>query len=210
MLAVAGLVILAAIGGSGAWLLWSGTEAEPLPDLVFTFDAGTSGPLDAGESYDLTVSGGDANTLYRLVLDGVPVGQPSLSLGSFDAAAGRHRIAVEVTRRETEQTDAIEIYVIGELPAAGYRANPASVAAGEETWTAAIDRFDGLVADGHSGLELLPSDRFPLLLSGWWNLYVPGFGEDMDAAEAYRAQDSLGSTDCFAHWFDPLAFADES
>ncbi|MCP3987629.1 MAG: serine/threonine protein kinase, partial [Actinomycetia bacterium] len=95
---VRGLVLVLILGAIGAgavgWLTLQ--DDEPLPDLVFSFPAGATGPLDEGESYELSVQGGHDATLYRLFVDGEPAGQPSSPLEPFIARAGRHSVAVEV------------------------------------------------------------------------------------------------------------------
>ncbi len=193
-----------AAGVVGGLIIWGD---EPLPELVFSFPAGAAGPLDEGESYDLSVLGGDDATLYRLIVDGEPIGQPSSQVDPVIARAGRHSLAVEVTRGDViESTEVVETYTIGALPPAGLRVNLASVTADPSKWSSAISQFDRLVDDGHVELELLPSDWFASLTPGYWNIFVPGFGEDRAEANAYCASFSLVSTDeCFVSHFDPNA-----
>lgn len=201
-----GLMVVVALGGAGFLVL---TRAEgALEPLTFSFLEGLSGPLDADISYDLIVGGTDGDAGYRLLVDGEPTGPTGPTLESFTpATGGRHSVAVEVTRGDViEVTDVIEVYVIGELPPAGYRANLGSVTADPANWTSAINRYDELIEIGHADLELLPSSRFATLTPGFWNLYVPGFGDDRVAAENYCLQFGLEIPNgCFASRFDPNA-----
>jgi hypothetical protein len=193
------------VAGVGAGVFW--LSRESLPDLVLEFPAGSTGPLDVGESYGLAVEGGDESSLYRLVVDGQATGEPTSELEPWIAAAGRHSVAVEVTRGDVvEVTNTVEVYTIGTLPPAGLRVNLGSVMAEPDEWSTALRRFDELFEGGHLGLELLPSDRFPSLSPDYWNLYVPGFGEDRAGANAYCEQFSLAVPDeCFVSFFDPHA-----
>ena len=191
--------------GAVAWFVF--LDDEPLPDLVFRFPAGATGPLDAGESYELVVEGGDGASLYRLVVDGQAIGEPSNELTPLVAAAGRHSVAVEVTRGEVvEVTNTVETYTIGALPTPGLRVNLVSVAAEPDAWPIALRRYDELFEVGHVDLEMLPSDQFPSLTPGYWNLYVPDFGDDRAEATAYCERFSLEVPDeCFVSFFDPNA-----
>ena len=68
------------------------------------------------------------------------------------------------------------MYAVGPIPEASYRANLSSVNVAEEGWAEAVRQFDEFVAAGHAELELMPSDWFPSLVPGYWNLFVDGFG----------------------------------
>ncbi len=205
-LLVAALVVVAGLIGGGVYAAVQGFGGDPAP-VIFDFPAGSSGPLDAGISYDLAVEGADPGTLFRLVLDDVPVGQPAVELDPFVPTAGRHSVAIEITDDDAVRTsEPIEVYVIGDLPSPGFRANLLALTSNPANWSTAIERFDELVAAGHDDLELLPSDRFASLQPGFWNLYVPGFGDDRAAAVSYCADFELVvPDDCFASFFDPEA-----
>ncbi len=194
------------VGGGAVAVLLTGGDPPPA-ELAFAFAAGTDGPLDADERFDLEVEGAGPDTRFRYVVDGEPIGTAAAELGPFVAGPGRHSIAVEVTQGDTvELTEPVEVYVIGELPTAGYRANLSSITAIPENWPTALEVYDRLVDDGHTDLELLPSDRFPALQGGFWNLFVPGFGDDREAGVAYCESFGLGTTDeCFVSFFDPDA-----
>jgi hypothetical protein len=200
------LVIAVVAAGAGAWYYLRPAGGQGA--LSLSFPEGASGPLDEGVSYELSVEGDPGGSAsFRLVVDSEPIGSPQPTLESFAPPAGRHSVAVEVTRDSSvEITDPIEIYVIGELPEAGYRVNLVSVTADPASWSTAISAFDRLVAEGHTELSLLPSDRFASLLSGYWNLFVPGFGDNQDQAEAYCESFGLEIPhECFASRFDPNA-----
>lgn len=201
------LVVVAVVAVAGTVLVREVTTAPGLPPLAFDFPAGTSGPLDAGASYDLAVRGSDPDIRFRIVLDGRPVGEPEPELSPFVAVAGRHSIAIEVSRgSRSERTDPIQVYAIEDPPRPGYRANLLAVRADPSNWPAALDRFDELVAAGHTELQLLPSDRFASLTPGFWNLFVASFGDDRAAAERYCAGFELDiPEECFVKFFDPDA-----
>ena len=206
VLALAALLLVAAVGGGVAWFVLdnSGNTSNP---LVLDFPPGNTGPLDEGESYDLTIDGADQSARFRFVVDGEPVGEPEAELRPFSPAAGRQTLAIEVIEGTTRRTsDEIEIYVIGDLPEPGYRANLVSITALDERWPTAIANFDELVDEGHEGLQILPSDRFPSLQPGYWNLFVPGFGDDRASGVDYCARFGLAVPDqCFVTFFDPSA-----
>jgi serine/threonine protein kinase len=198
----AALVALLAGGAVGALAL---TSTQPLAALEFEFPAGADGPLDAGESYDLDIVGAEVGALFRYVVDGEAVGTATEELPPFVADPGRHSIAIEVTRGDdVTRTELVELYVIGDLPEPGYRANLSSITAVPENWSTALATFDRLTEDGHDDLMLLPSDRFPSLRPGFWNLFVPGFGDDREAASDYCDRFGLvQSEECFGSFFDP-------
>ncbi|MDH3681733.1 MAG: protein kinase [Acidimicrobiia bacterium] len=200
-------VVVAALLGVGAWLSLGGLLTESPGEVAFEFPAGSSGPLDAGVAYDLAVTGGDDGTRLRLVVDGEPIGSPEPQLPPFIAEAGRHSVAVEaITDDDVQRTELVEVYVIGDLPEPGFRANLLSVTAAPANWSTAIARFDELVVDGHTDLQLLPSDRFPRLPGGFWNIFVPGFGDSREDAVAYCASfELLVPDECFVTFFDPNA-----
>ena len=205
LFALVAVLTLGAAGGG--WYLYAANEDRP--EVAFAFEAGTRGPLDAGESYelDVTVDPSTTPTRYRMVIDGRMVGNPASTLRPYVPRAGRHSVAVEVHRGDVVVlTDPIEVYAIGEVPGPGFRANLASLTAEPDNWASALARFDELVEAGHEGLELLPSDRFASLQPGFWNLFVPGFGSDRAGAVAYCQRFDLAiPNDCFASFFDPLA-----
>ena len=200
--------IVAAAGGAIAAVLLIDGDSPPA-DVAFAFATAIEGPIDAGERYDLEVDGAETGTLFRYVVDGEPIGIPTEVLAPFVAEAGRHSVAVEVTQGDNvTQTTPIELYVVGEPPAAGYRANLSSITATAENWPTALEVYDRLVDDGHTDLQLLPSDRFPTLQAGFWNLFVPGFGDDRDAGVAYCESFDLETpNECFVRFFDPEAEA---
>ena len=65
--------------------------------------------------------------------------------------------------------------------------------------------FDHMTEAGHGDLSLAPSEQIVGLTPGRWVLYVPGFGEDADAAEEYcRAQNLEIPTYCYAGYHQPV------
>ncbi|MFV0259515.1 MAG: protein kinase domain-containing protein [Acidimicrobiales bacterium] len=171
--------------------------------LALAFDEAADGPVRSGESYTLTVDGADPAAGYRLIEDGSAVAEGSGPF-TYTPVRGRHELQLESSTDPAVRSAPLELYAIGELPPAGYRVNLASVPNGPGNWPVALARFDELVAAGHTDLELLPSDWFPNLTPGYWNLFVPGFGDQPTLGVAYC--DSFGLAvpdDCFTSFFDP-------
>ncbi|MGI9616277.1 MAG: protein kinase domain-containing protein [Acidimicrobiales bacterium] len=202
-----GAVLALAVGGVVAAAVLLADGDQPPAELAFAFDLGSDGPLDAGDSFDLDIQGASAGTRYRYVVDGAPVGTPTEDLAPFVADPGRYSMAIEVTQGDVvTTTPPVDLYVIGDLPAAGYRANLSSITAESENWATALDVYDRLVDQGHTDLQILPSDRFASLRGGFWNLFVTGFGDDRDASLAYCESFGLSLPDeCFVSFFDPEA-----
>ncbi len=173
---------------------------------VLTLAQAELGPLDVNSPYPVSVAGGPDGATYQLVVDGAPVGEPRASLTAFTpATAGRHAVAVAATTGAgTVTSEPIQIYVIGPVPAAGFRANLQSVESKPENWPKVLASFDELTQAGHTGLLLLPSDRIASLKPGYWNLFVLGFGDDRDAAAKYCTDFQLAVPDqCYVGRFDP-------
>lgn len=209
LMALLGVVLVAAIGVA-AYLLLTSERAPELPPIALAFLEGSSGPLEAGESYQMEVTGTDETARYRLVVDDAPTGSPVPQIPGYVPEAGRHSVAVEVTRGETvETTETVEIYAIGEIPPPGWRANLLSVSAEPDNWPSALRRFDELVDAGHEGLELLPSDWFLGIPTGFWNVFVPNVAEDRPAAARYCDRFGLAvPNECFVTFFDSDALAE--
>ncbi|MEM9134724.1 MAG: serine/threonine-protein kinase [Actinomycetota bacterium] len=197
-------VLVVAAVGAGVLLALRGDDAV---EVTLAFVDGSSGPLDLGQTYALDVTGHD-DAEFELLIDGEPVAGPAaLPLAFTPETAGRQALSVRTTRGDlVGETEVIELYVIGELPDAGYRANLASLTDDAANWPATLERFDEFVAEGHTGLELLPSSRFASLRPGFWNLYVPGFGEEQEDGRAYCTDFGLSvPEECFVTFFDPEA-----
>ena len=196
--AVVGVVLVAlSIGAAGLWF----ARREPAPPPVaLLFPAALDGPLEAGQTYDLTVEGGSTDDRYRILVDGEPVGTgPSATVPEYTAVEGRHAVEVEVTRDdEVLVTDPVDLYALGDPPELEYRVNLAAVPIDVRQWQATLTLFDDLVEDGHEGLEIYPNNR------GFWILFVPGFGQDRGAGIAYCEEFELFSIDdCYTALYDP-------
>lgn len=207
------VVGVAVIAGLGTWFALQRSATVALGDVTVEFSngEGAEGPLDVGQGYKMTIRGigieaGNANS-FQLLVDGEPVGP--VTIDGFDPfvpeVAGRHSVAYRVTKDEDVVTsDPIEVYVIGELPEAGLRANLGSLRATPGNWPATLREFDRLIEAGHDDLQLLPSDRFATGVPGNWNLFVPGFGQNRVEAQEYCDSFELfDPDDCFVGAFDP-------
>lgn len=172
-------------------------------------DAAALGPLQAGTEYEMLVEGASPEASFRYLVDGQPVGEsftdaaPALSLDP-----GRQVIALEQTLNgEVTVGSGVAVYVLGETPPRSYRANLKSVNVETEGWAEAVKQFD-LLSETHPDLKLTPSDPYPSLTPGYWNLYIDGF-DTSEAANAYCESKGLAIPDsCFSKLFDPSAPAE--
>lgn len=214
---VVGMIALLAVVAGALFLSNRGNDegdlgpvagvAELRPSVLDESGQVVDGPLQAERSYTVTVTDAPADATFRLVVDGQPVGQAGPGPVPYRASAGHHTVALEVTTGAGSTVgEAVSVYGLGATPAAGYRANLASIDIERQGWDAAMDVFERLKADGHADLELMDTTGFPTLTPGYWTLYVPGFGADAGAAEAYCERFDLEiPTGCYAGFLDPPA-----
>ncbi|MDH3681732.1 MAG: hypothetical protein OEV40_17485, partial [Acidimicrobiia bacterium] len=189
------------------------TSAEPAGPAtgltpVVIFDEAAIGPIDAGVSYTIAIGEGPGNATYQLLVDGEAQAEPAPELPPVVFTPGRHLLVVNITSPEGNlSTDPVLVYAVGETPALTWRANLSSVNVETEGWAEAVRQYEDFVAAGHTELQLMPSERFPALTPGYWNLYIGGF-EDNAAATAYCEQYGLTVPDqCFPQLADPNAAA---
>jgi len=175
---------------------------------VVVFDQAVGGPIQGGNEYTVGIQGGPANATYRLFVDDQPQADPAPQLPPVVFAPGRHLLVIEITAPEGVTTTApVLVYAVGGLPVAGFRANLSSVNIELQGWPEAVRQFDEFVALGHTQLQLMPSDWFPSLTPGHWNLFVGDFATSEEAL-AYCTQFGLAVPDqCFAKFVDPDASA---
>lgn len=203
---VAGIGALGLLAVSGLWLasqLGGGDAAT----ASATVEGAADGPVAAGAELEVVLSGVSGDAMFRPVIDGLATGTSGPDVPVITLEPGRHSVAVEVTTEDgSVVTEPVAVYAVGEPPGSGYRANLASVAVEGDGWPATLETFDRLVAAGHNELQILRSDGFTQQAPGYWNLFVPGFGDDPAAAEAYCADYDLAiPSQCFAGYFDPDA-----
>ncbi len=185
----------------------SGDPAAPtvLSDSpVLTLEGAADGPLEVETQYEMTIEGVPNGSQYLVVVDDIPQ-EPALDyLPVLILPEGRHTISVTVTSGgQTATTNPIDVYVLAPELTATHRANLSSVSVADQGWTEALKQFDEFRADGHENVMLSPSDPYPSLLPGFWNIYVAGF-DDQAAARAYCEQFELSIPDqCFPAPFDP-------
>ena len=179
------------------------------PTVVFNEAA--ESPIQSTQAYTISVSGAPADaTAYLLKVDDQPVGQPSPQLAPYQFTPGRHLLQIEVTAPSgTTATDPVVVYALGETPGRTYRANLSSVPTDKTQpgggWAEAVKQFDAFYAAGHTNVKLMPSDPYPSLKKGYWNIFVDGFA-DSAAAEAYCTERGLAvPAQCFPKLFDPNA-----
>ncbi|MEM9655546.1 MAG: hypothetical protein AAGA65_25900 [Actinomycetota bacterium] len=173
---------------------------EPLVnEPTLFFDAATAGPLQQGETYSIDLVGEPDGSLLQVVVDDIPQGEPDVLLPDLILPAGRHTIYIQITNgAEVSQSTPIELYVLGDPPPQGFRANLSSVDMQTEGWAEAIRQFDEYRAAGHEALQIRP------ISPGYYNLFIGGLGEDRSAAVAYCESFSLAVPDqCFPTYFEP-------
>ncbi|MEM7339344.1 MAG: hypothetical protein AAF467_11890 [Actinomycetota bacterium] len=180
-------------------------EAVELPPVVI-FDEAAVGPVQSGQPYKVAVGDGPADSQVRLIVDDEPVTEFAPELPEVTFTPGRHLLVIEAqSGGTTVATDPVVIYAVGELPPVSYRANLSSVDMQAEGWAEAIRQFDEYTAAGHTELELMPSDWFADLPTGYWNIFVGGFQSATEASE-YCEQFGLAQPDdCFPRRVDPDA-----
>ncbi len=184
------------------------TELSDNPVLSLTGAA--EGPLETETEYEMMIEGVPAGAEYLVVVDDLPQ-EPALNyLPVLILPEGRHSIRVDVSAGgKTASTNPVDIYVLAPELTATYRANLSSVSIADEGWDEAMRQFDEFRAAGHEGLMLSPSDPYPSLLPGFWNLYVPGFSNRAEA-QAYCEGAGLAIPDaCFPAPFDPAEGASD-
>ncbi len=171
---------------------------------VLTLDGAADGPLQVETQYEMTLEGVPNDSEYLVVVDDIPQ-EPALDyLPVLILPEGRHTIFVTVTSGgRTADTNSVEVYVLAPELTATHRANLSSVSVADQGWAEALRQFDEFRAAGHENLMLSPSDPYPSLLPGFWNIYVAGFA-DGAAATAYCEQFELAiPNECFPAPFDP-------
>ena len=180
-----------------------------LPPVVI-FDEAAVGPIDAGTAYQIAVGDGPGGAQYQLFVDGAATAEPAPELAPVSFEPGRHLLVIEITSPEgSTATDPVVVYAVGEIPGPGYRANLSSVNVETEGWAEAVRQFDDFVAAGHTDLQLMPSDWFPSLVPGYWNIFVGGFETSTAATEYCESFGLEVPVQCFAQRFDPDAPASE-
>ncbi len=180
---------------------------EPLQDEpTLVFEAAQAGPLVQGQEYSIDLIGEPPEAMLQVVVDGLPQREPASLLPNLILPAGRHSLYIQITNGADSFTSSqVEIYVTGDPPPVGYRANLYSVDKQTEGWDFAIQRFDEFKAAGHDNLMIVP------IVDGFWNIFVPGFGEDQNAALAYCESFGLAVPDqCFAPYYDGSPIDDAS
>jgi hypothetical protein len=131
----------------------------------------------------------------QLLVDDLPVGEPTSNIVVYNGEAGRHRVAVEVMQEDgsTERTEPVQVYVSPASSVGGYRVNLGAVQIAPASWPRTLERFDELVAEGHDDLALSVGGS-----GDFWVFYIDGFGDDADTAWAYCERFSLEHDDCYA------------
>ncbi len=164
------------------------------------FEEAEVGPLLTDTTYSIELLGQPTGSQVQVVVDDLPQEQPTEFVPDLKLPAGRHTIFLQIidASGETTNTNSVEMYVLDELPAAGWRVNLKSVDMVNEGWPEAIRQYDEFRALGHDSLKILP------LTDGFWNLFVADFGPDVAPAEEYCESFELAQPDeCFPVLFDP-------
>ncbi|MGH1488589.1 MAG: hypothetical protein ACRBK7_04215 [Acidimicrobiales bacterium] len=182
-------------------------EPEPQVDEPTLFlDDAQLGPLQQSTAYGIDLVGEPAGSMLQVVVDDIPQGEPDPQLPDLILPAGRHTLHINMINGDVVAASTpVNVYVLGDPPPLGFRANLSSVDFQTEGWQEAIRQFDEFRAAGHEGLQLYP------ISDGYWNIFVGGLGEDRDAAEAYCESFSLEVPDqCFPTYFEGVAGSAET
>ncbi len=174
-------------------------DPEPQVDVpTLFFEAAQTGPLQQGETYSIELYGEPEGSMLQVVVDDIQQGVPDVQLPDLILPAGRHSLYIDITNgAEVAQSTRVDVYVLGDLPPRGYRANLSSVDIQNEGWVEAVRQFDEFRAAGHEGLQLAP------LSDGYWNIFVGDLGEDRAAAQNYCESFGLAVPDqCFPTYFE--------
>lgn len=204
--ALAAVGVLVAAAGFAGWLLF-GRDSSGSEQPVFTFAAAVEGPVSDGASYQIKIEGPGVNSSssFRMVVDDVAIGEPVQgALEPFAPPAGRHQVAVEVTRGDSvEQSNPVDFYAIGPVPTTGFGANLASINnSSPASWPRTLALFDELVEDGHTDLQIF--DSIDLGREGFWRLLVGGLGDErVDAIDYCKRFELTDIDECFAFSFPP-------
>jgi hypothetical protein len=170
----------------------AGTEPQvDEPTLVLA--AAETGPLVSGEPYGIELYGEPEGALLQVVVDGIKQGSPAAGLPDLILPPGRHTLQVDIDDGATVVASTpVDVFVLGQAPNAGWRANLKSVNMVDEGWGEAIAAFDSFRAAGHEAVEVYP------LVDGFWNIFVADFA-DRPAAIAYCESFGLSvPEECFA------------
>ena len=178
--------------------------AAPEPQVdepTLFFDEAQTGPLQQGETYSIDLVGEPEGSMLQVVVDDIPQGNPEAQLPDLILPPGRHSLYIQISNgAETSTSTPVEVYVLGDPPPVGFRANLSSVNIQDEGWVEALRRFDEYRAAGHEGLQLAP------LSEGYWNIFVAGLGEERASAQAYCESFQLAIPDqCFPTYYDGAA-----
>lgn len=185
------------------------TPASPTGEPLLVMPAAEEGPLTTETAFPIEILSAPAGVQYQIVVDDIPQGNPYVVLPDLHLPAGYHTIYVEmIDGANRTPTNTIDVHVFDntQVPATGYRANLASINVETEGWSEAVSRFNQYKAAGHENLRMTPSDPYPSLVPGYYNIYVDGFGEDRAGAQKYCEDFNLAIPDeCFPSYFDPEA-----
>lgn len=159
---------------------------------------GGGGPLATEVPYTVDMSPVPADSQFVVIVDGQEQSDPIDFVPDLVLPEGRHSLVIRALHGgQAIESNSVEVYVLPPTPATGWRANLSSVDLVNEGWEEALRQFDEYRAANHENLVLTPSDPYPELLPGYWNIYVGGF-PDRAAASAYCESFGLEvPADCF-------------
>ncbi len=173
---------------------------EGAPTLAL--DGADGGPLETEVAYTINLSPVPVDSQYIVIVDGQEQPGPIDFVPDLVLPEGRHSIVIRVLHNgQTADSNAVDVYVLPGAPQAGWRANLSSVDIVNEGWGEAVRQFDDYRGAGHEQLVLTPSDPYPELLPGYWNIYVGGFADRASAASYCEEFGLEVPVDCFPSEF---------